>query len=647
MALFIPPIPALDNNGNPIDGAEWRFFRSGTSTPAAVYSDSDLGTSLGSAVQAGTGGRFPAIYLDPDTTYRARLYDGAGSPITNGDFDPYNSDGGGTNYVTFEQFGAVGDGVTDDYAAITAAIASLFPFGGIIRCRPVAYRSSQRVILTCPVSIIGAGNGVRSLTYGEGAVVNGWDNYTGTRFVFPASTAGFFLPLHTDELNANDVVANRGATGSNAKYWEYANGELPSLRHLTVYSLGGTGSDKHGIEARCPHVVSDVTIYGFPGDGHRAIGDLGGSTDPYGNTSISQIYNVSARSCGYNGFSNFGRDSNIITYLGCNSSTNGAWGIKDESLLGNTYVGCHLAGNNRLLRASANASVGAVQCEGTVARSVFYGCYVEGGNGSISELGPYCQVIGGIMATTAYANRNIGMVIDGDTLREAGWRAQRRNSSDALTVAVTFGAQRGEDPGLTGVLGYGSQDHVSIADGLDSTRLHYQSSSRNWAWFRPGVFAAEWMGHYTDHSTERKIGAFFRNGIYLGSPNDTLHNHIAAAATAPEDGKYVVGDIRFKKSPAAAGKIGWVCTTAGTKASTAWASGVAAAVLTVSNSPQLASHRTNGGNVYRLTTNPGVGTTATAPVHGAGEVIGADGFGWTFVNATTVPVFKEWGVIDA
>jgi hypothetical protein len=91
--LFNPPnVPALDSNANPDEGAEWRFTLTGTTTPATVYADADLATPLGSEVEAGGGGRFPAIHLDPDIIYRARLFDANGSAVSGYDFDPIASD---------------------------------------------------------------------------------------------------------------------------------------------------------------------------------------------------------------------------------------------------------------------------------------------------------------------------------------------------------------------------------------------------------------------------------------------------------------------------------------------------------------------------------------------------------------------------
>lgn len=72
---------ATDSNSSPLSGATWSFYQKGTLTPLNVYSDSDLGTSLGSVVTADSGGQFPNIYFDAEQEYRGILRDGGGTEI--------------------------------------------------------------------------------------------------------------------------------------------------------------------------------------------------------------------------------------------------------------------------------------------------------------------------------------------------------------------------------------------------------------------------------------------------------------------------------------------------------------------------------------------------------------------------------------
>jgi hypothetical protein len=91
MALFDGSlIQASNANGNALAGAKWWFYQSGGLTPANVYSDSALSTSLGATVTADSAGRFVPIYLDDAVEYRAILKNAAGTTVSPYDIDPVN-----------------------------------------------------------------------------------------------------------------------------------------------------------------------------------------------------------------------------------------------------------------------------------------------------------------------------------------------------------------------------------------------------------------------------------------------------------------------------------------------------------------------------------------------------------------------------
>ena len=93
MSLFHAGLhPALDSNGDPIDGAIWKFYATGTTTPVNVYSDDSFGTSLGATVTADAAGRFVPIYVSDAAGVRAILTNASGTPIADFDIDPVNGD---------------------------------------------------------------------------------------------------------------------------------------------------------------------------------------------------------------------------------------------------------------------------------------------------------------------------------------------------------------------------------------------------------------------------------------------------------------------------------------------------------------------------------------------------------------------------
>lgn len=120
MSLFHAGLqPALDSDGNPISGATWTFYDTGTTTPRNVFSDSALSVSLGSVLTADAAGRFAVAFVDDANPLRATLRD-AGGAILN-DIDPVTvSRGAGTIVSSIDVSGGT-TGLTTSGGPVTSS----------------------------------------------------------------------------------------------------------------------------------------------------------------------------------------------------------------------------------------------------------------------------------------------------------------------------------------------------------------------------------------------------------------------------------------------------------------------------------------------------------------------------------------------
>lgn len=386
MALFVSPVVrASDANIDPLSGAKWHFYLTGTTTATPSYTTSALSVEHAHPVVADSGGLFAPIYLDPTVTYRAILKSAAGTTIQ--DIDPYTiPDAGDVPFtqsgtgasqrtteaklrdlsVSLKDFGGVADddgsSGTDNLAAFNAAIAALKAEAydeGLYRGARRLYIPRGRYYFSDTLDV----KGLTLIIEGDGVGQAG-GNATFLRFA--ASKCGIRFQRYNTEGTGVEASPTEGADAS-------------AIRG--VYLLGGGGAsnaDHSGIWARCRVRIEDVAVSGFAGHGIMVKATQGGGTSLEGNANQWRIDSATLFSNTKSGLFIEGADANAGVSIGVDCRSNGEWGIYDSSFLGNTHIAYHCDGNTS----------GELKADEATARVLFLGGYTETGGASNSIVPP-------------------------------------------------------------------------------------------------------------------------------------------------------------------------------------------------------------------------------------------------------------------
>jgi len=454
--------------------------------------------------------------------------------------------------VSVRDFGAVGDGTTDDHAAFVDAIASLGDAGGQVFVPRGRYRMSQQLVLTRGVHLTGERQGSNPGYVGSTEYPYPTD-ILGSALYFDSGVPGLILYEHTDEPDTNTVVASLTAHPDSSPYYEFPSARNSIIENLAILSAGGGTTSTHGIELRCVARLENLRIERFGGNGVEisASADVTQSGTNYGIADLAMLVNVYCVRNGGDGFHLEGRDANVIKLDSCNAQVNSGWGFNDEGLAGNCYVNCHAATNGS---GSFRAGI-----EG--AAHTYLGCYIEDGTGKLTSLTRACTVLGGTMPSSAFhADVSQAFLMAGGLAMRGAYRHINYQPKQG-NLPYVVGVHLGSSDTTPAVLQFGRTstfDEWKIAANPRSDNswgLQYANS--------PSAVPIQWPDG-TGRSG-RDYAAEFPFGLCLGDgAGGNFGQVLRTAAAMPTSGSYVQGDFLLNRTPSISGGkilLGWMRLT--------------------------------------------------------------------------------------
>ena len=366
----------FDNNGVPLTGGKLFSYIAGTTTPQTTYTSSLGTTAHSNPIILDSAGRVPSgeIWLTASSNYKFVLYTstdvliaswdniigingtGIATNAVNVEYDPpfigavtsgYTVSDKLEQIISVKDFGAVGDGVTDDLPAFQAAHDSLSPagssVGGEIWIPPGNYYLAGTWVINKRVKISGASKGDQVQT-------------AGSRLTFPINVTG--IRVHSTFSSG---------TGSGADY--------TVIQDLNLAAVSAAGTVGHGIHMSTRCRLYRLSIRNFGENGLHTVANAGTGT---GNANLFYYEDVRVVDVNGHGFFTSEADANAGAFMLCDASSNNGWGFYEDSKLGNTYYSCHANGN--LLGSFINEAGG-----GSSNSSVYIGCYIESGATAVTS----------------------------------------------------------------------------------------------------------------------------------------------------------------------------------------------------------------------------------------------------------------------
>lgn len=647
---FILPFADVGTGITPSSGALLYFYESeSVDTLKDTYSNQAGTIPNSNPVEADSLGVFPDIFISG--SYKVVLTTAGGDqsweadPISASASLPDLSADSGSSLIGFvgsigavartvasklsdvlsvKDFGAVGDGLTDDYPAFKAAYDALPAKGGKIII-PATESNKWRLSETLDI---------RKMVWIQGQIAQGGSSTThGTQILVDADKAGFIF-------NSLGTSGYGLAVGYSYTINPYAISSMPSdglegaygsiLENVSIQAASGGTANVDGVVIRCQMECRKVHARGFPRHGFRIHAGINNSNaDEHGDANQWILRNCKAILNAGDGLHVDGLDANAGLCDKFFSQLNTGYGCYDNSFLSNTYVSFDTAGNG----------IAPFWSDRITSETTLIGCHDDGGGGSV--LGSACTSVGGNGLQPALGSA--GFHQTGGVARFAPYKHLNQNGSEDVSASLGF------NDNTLSVMSYGAESESAAANGWkfkfnpEQNVWYHQFANSNL--FQPIAWGNSASKRYLDHGL---TGPTFQNGYAVkssGLEENALSRTLGASA--PASNTYHKGDIVYNNNPTAGGYIGWVCITSGT-AGTLNGSATTGSITT--GTPDLVVNDATGLKVGQYITIAGVsgikqitalsGTAVTIDTNASATASGA-------AIAWSPHTFKSWGAISA
>ena len=482
-----------------------------------------------------------------------------------------------------EDYGAVGDGGTDDRAAIQAAIdataSSVSSKGKVVQLSSKTYHISGPIYLKRSVQLRGVGN-------------QGF--YSATKI----SVTGGQTAIIIDNI----YTSSDGGSGS----WSH-------ISDMQIESATQTGS-ADGVVFKTRASMDRVRVDNFGGNGISINCDVG--MVPSQNGNLWTLYDCyTDQNLGHGLYIN-GGDSNGGVSIKHQSDANGGYGIYDSSFLANTHIGSHTQGNK----------LGGYFSDDPNASTVFMGCYSEGDEPASSISYP-AIIIGGVLSLRLGTSTCI-------TLKSGINRPMTFKVDSVGSVQI---GTLGSNPNSYLIMG--NPDNGSDftfryeAPGGYSKFFSFKMTESGSGY---GLMFANTLAQIPGPKQIAQGTPVFPFSYFLKKA------HITSDSAIPAEGTWDVGDQIWDSAPTAGGMVGWLCATAGTAGTysegrTATTNGTTAVTLNSSSSILIVGDRvTMNGTPVFITALSGTSMTVSGSISAGGPGLAI---------AYTAPTWSRFGKI--